>query len=52
MARVAAHGKSLHSAWVVKKKGNGEWIVVAIGAVLGYGVILALLTFLQMSAAK
>ena len=52
MARTAIHGRTLHSAWVVKKKGNGEWIVVAIASVLGFGVIFALLTFIELSAVK
>jgi hypothetical protein len=52
MAKAAIHGKSLHSAWVVKKKVSGEWIVVAIASLLGFGVIFTLITFLELSAVK
>lgn len=51
MAKAAIYGKSLQSGWVVKKN-RGEWIVVAIGSVLGFGVIIALITFFELSALK
>jgi hypothetical protein len=51
MDKIAIQGKSLQSAWVVKKK-SYEWVVVALASAVGFAIVITLITFFELSSAK
>jgi hypothetical protein len=51
MGKSAIQHRSMQSAWVVKKK-SYEWIVVSLGAAIGFAVVITLIAFFELSSVK
>jgi hypothetical protein len=49
MARMASAEKTVHMQWMSRKKNNYEWVMVVIASVLGFGVVISLITFAELA---
>jgi hypothetical protein len=49
MERVDSTEKTVHMQWVAQKKNNYEWLMVLVASVLGFGLVIALITFAELA---
>jgi hypothetical protein len=49
MGRAAITDKAVQMQWMSRKKNNYEWIMVVIASVLGFGVVISLITFAELA---
>jgi hypothetical protein len=51
MEKAVGYSKTIPAHWTAKKK-NHEWPLVVVGSAVGFAIIFALITLLELSAAK
>jgi hypothetical protein len=51
MEKTAMICNSIQSGWGVGKR-SGKWILVSVASVLGFGIIITLTTFFELSAVE
>jgi hypothetical protein len=48
MEKAANNERPMQMQWVVKKK-SYEWVLVLVASVLGFAVVMGLITFVELS---
>jgi hypothetical protein len=49
MARAAVTDKTVQMQWMSRKKNKYEWVMVVVASVLGFGVVISLITFAELA---